>query len=121
MTCTVDGCTRDAYRSGICHAHRRRIQRTGDVKAGIPIGSVVAGGRPPHNPDGCHTCTEAPHLAGFGYSAFYVADRLGTSVEGLYKHVLRHPDLAARLTARFLDELRTTSQSARKTRQKETA
>jgi hypothetical protein len=37
-TCSIDGCARAAYIEELCEAHYRRLRRTGDVRADVPIG-----------------------------------------------------------------------------------
>ena len=124
MTCTVPGCGRKDESHGLCQAHRRRLLRTGDVQAGVPIGAHAnargTGGRF-HHPDACCYCVELPHLAQFGYPVWWVAERLGVGVPAIEKHLRDHPELAARLPRSFLAAIQPAIVDRRKTRQKETA
>jgi hypothetical protein len=37
--CSIDGCDRTTYTRGLCEPHYRRLLRTGDVSADVPIGA----------------------------------------------------------------------------------
>ncbi len=70
-----------------------------------------------HDPDECTICTELPHLAGYRYPMWLVAQRIGARPEMIDRHVRARPELARLVHPDLLSELRALANVERKTRQ----
>lgn len=89
MICSVDGCGRERYARGWCHAHYQRWRRLGDVLPSKAVGYRQGSDRKGiHSHDGrCLVCTEVPAL--YPDDPTEVARRIGRNPEAMHRHIRR--------------------------------